>query len=196
MLDYSNLTAVISLQPLLNILSKLNQAYSLKLLYCMPTKYTIKLSCKCTIGNIPLISILSAIVLTIRDAIMNPLKINKTAYVRMKKGKTRQPIQACPPEVVTHLEICISFSKMKQMALRLQPVKLVNTCTVLEKYKVLSFNKKRCLPITLNQNAWINVAIFKEAPKCWPCLYSSIVLPHAEYFSWKLNLFNLFDNPS
>lgn len=39
MLDYSNLIVVISLQPLLNILSKLNQTYSVELLYCMPTKY-------------------------------------------------------------------------------------------------------------------------------------------------------------
>lgn len=81
------------------------------------------------------------------------------------------------------------------MALRLQTVKTVNIGTDLQKYKVLSFNKKMCLPITLIHNAWINVAISKEVPKCWPCLYSSIVLPHSEYFSWKLNLFNLFDNP-
>lgn len=102
MIDYSNLIVVISLQPLLNILSKLNQTYPVELLYCMPTKYTTKLSCKCTIGNIPLISIIGAIVLTTQDAIIKPLKLNRTAHVRMRKGKTRQPSQACPPIVVTY----------------------------------------------------------------------------------------------
>lgn len=105
----------------------------------MPTEYTIKFSCRCTIGNIPLISILSAIVLTTQDVI-RPLKINRTAHVRMKRRKTRQPSQARPPIVDTHLEITISFSKIKQIALRLQTVKPVNIGTVLQKHKVLSFN--------------------------------------------------------
>lgn len=53
-------------------------------------------------GNTPLIPILSAIVLTTQDTIIKPLKVNRTAHVRMKKGKTRQPSQACPHIIVIH----------------------------------------------------------------------------------------------
>lgn len=52
------------------------------------------------------------------------------------------------------------------MALRLQTVKPANIGTVLEKYKVLSFDIKMCLPRILTQNAWINAAMFKQILKC------------------------------